>query len=192
MSRFLNTLALPLLLLGTLLAPARAGAQQRTPSPFASAALSPVIAPAYSPLAADSMEGAAPALLVLGGAAGGAVGLVGGAYVGYFLAAGPNGCGDPGNPDDWCGFGGALLGAVVGEVSMIPLGVHLANGRRGSYGPALLASTGVFAGGILLAAAVRDESGILFWSIPAGQIAASMYVERATARKRQRARAGDR
>jgi hypothetical protein len=68
---------------------------------------------------------------------------------------------------------------------MIPYGVHLANGGRGSYGRALLASAGILLGGFALGAASDGAAGeFLVWVIPAAQVVASVQVERRTAARR--------
>ena len=63
-----------------------------------------------------------PALLAAGGVVGGAVGVFGGAFAGAYLTRGS--CED-------CAIVGAAYGAVIGGSALLPLGVHLANGRRG-------------------------------------------------------------
>jgi hypothetical protein len=165
-----------LLLVGVLsLVPAAAGAQQHTRPFFASSSPPAVVPGSYAPPAAE----ADPALLAMGGVAGGAVGLVTGGFLGYALDSAIHGCGPH---EEWCGFFGGLLGALAGEVAMIPYGVHLANDARGSYGKAFLASAAVLVGGFALGAMTDGQAGeFLVWAIPASQIAASVYVERRTA-----------
>ena len=77
----------------------------------------------------------------------GAVFAAGGIFAGAVIGA-KSACG--GNSDDWCELGGGLIGATIGEVVMLPLGVHIAGGKV-SYGRKLLVSTGVMLGGIALA-----------------------------------------
>jgi hypothetical protein len=110
--------------------------------------------------------------MILGGVALGAAGLFGGALVGDRFQRFP--CED-------C-IEGAFYGALAGESLAIPLGVHLADRRRGNLAPALAASLGIGALG-LGAAALTDEWGILL-AIPVVQVAASIGIERHTARAR--------
>ena len=120
-------------------------------------------------------------LLVLGGVLGGGLGLVGGAIAGAGLEV-AMGC-----DHDYCGIAGGLLGAMAGEIILLPLGVHLANGRQGNYGYALLASAGSAAGGLLLSLAAGAIAGersidVALWTIPVAQLASSILVERRTSR----------
>ena len=133
----------------------------------------------HSPIAARQQR--PTELLVLGGVLGGGIGLVGGAFAGAGLEIAA-GC-----DHDYCGIAGGLLGAMAGEIILLPLGVHLANGRQGNYGYALLASAGSAAGGLLLslaAGALTGEEGIdvVLWAIPVAQLASSIVVERRTSR----------
>ncbi|MEW5931380.1 MAG: hypothetical protein AB1941_28265, partial [Gemmatimonadota bacterium] len=79
----------------------------------------------------------------------------------------------------------ALAGAVVGETLGLPLGVHVAEGRRGSYALGALASVGVAAAGLGLMSLVGDSGppaqGIAVM-VPVAQLLASIAVERRTAR----------
>ena len=111
--------------------------------------------------------------LAAGGTAGFSVGLVGGAFIGelinqtllqvQLLGA------------------GAFAGGILGATTMTPLGVHLANGRRGSYAGSLLASAAVIGATVFLMGEVEDGSELY---VAAGgviaQISLSMLVERAT------------
>jgi hypothetical protein len=110
--------------------------------------------------------------LVLGGLAGGAVGYVGGGLVGYAIDA--RDCGS----DDWfCGLGGFVLGAAIGEATLLPLGVHLANGSRGNYGQATLLSFGIVAGGMLMALVTTPA---VLLAVPVVQLITSVDIERTT------------
>lgn len=111
-----------------------------------------LVQPAPADVAARPMEPVrAPFGEMTGlGAAFAAGGLFAGAVLGARVA-----CGD--TPDDWCDLGGALIGATVGEVVMLPLGVHLASGRT-SYGRKLLVSSGVMLGGLVLAPVTAGAS----------------------------------
>ena len=108
--------------------------------------------------------------MILVGVALGAAGLFAGALAGDRFQSFP--CED-------C-IEGAFYGALAGESLAIPLGVHLANHRRSSLTPALAASLGIGALG-LGAAAVTDQWSILL-AIPVFQVAASIGIERHTAR----------
>lgn len=77
----------------------------------------------------------------------GAVFAAGGIFAGAVIGA-KTACG--GNSDDWCELGGGLIGATIGEVVMLPMGVHIAGGNV-SYARKLAVSSGVMLGGILLA-----------------------------------------
>jgi hypothetical protein len=108
--------------------------------------------------------------MILGGVALGAAGLFGGALVGDRFQRYP--CED-------C-IEGAFYGALAGTSLAIPVGVHLANHRRGKLGPAIAASLGIGALG-LGAAAITDEWGVLL-AIPVVQIGVSIGIERHTGR----------
>lgn len=115
--------------------------------------------------------------LVLGGIAGGALGLYAGAHAGYAV----EGIGV--RADLWERSSeyaptGLLLGAIVGETLLLPLGVHLVNGRQGKYWSSALLSGGVTAVGLLLA---LPTAGISLLVIPVGQLYTSVRNERATA-----------
>lgn len=110
--------------------------------------------------------------MFVGGAIGGAIGFFGGALVGLELAGGSAICGD-----DPCGLVGMIVGATVGEVIMLPLGVHVGNGKQGSYGAAFAASTAVAVGGLLLVGNTDIGEGAVV--IPIGQIVAAMFAEKA-------------
>jgi hypothetical protein len=79
-----------------------------------------------------------------------------------------------------CALGGLLYGAVAGGSAALPVGVHLANGRRGRLGPSLLASLALGGAG-LGAAALTNEYGILL-AVPVAQLVSAIAIERATSR----------
>jgi hypothetical protein len=110
-------------------------------------------------------------LLAAGGVAGGVVGVFGGAWIGASMAE--HGCED-------CGIAEAIYGGIAGGSALLPLGVHLANGRRGRYGPSLLASLAIGAAGFALASAT-DEWRIML-GVPIAQIVSSIAIERGTSR----------
>lgn len=113
------------------------------------------------------------ARLVFGGVLGGAAGFAGGALLGYMLA--------PESQSDY-DFGPIAtvgLAGIAGEAALLPLGVHLENGRRGSYAYALAASTGIAALGLALAFNTADPyRGAALVSIPLAQLTASIAIER--------------
>ena len=163
-----STLVLALLLA----APVALLAQHRAPGFVAWQA--PVVSP--SGRAADmapSGGNRSTPRLVLGGVLGGGVGLGLGALVGGALGGGDTLCGD-----DPCGLAEAIFGAIGGEVTLLPLGVHLANGRRGNYLLSLLASAGVAAGGLALAGG--GDRGEVLVAVPVLQLVSSILIERGT------------
>jgi hypothetical protein len=135
--------------------------------------------------------------LVVGGLAGGAAGaLAGGLIAGGLRALGPcddqDGCLDV--YADW-----AVSGAFAGGSLLLPVGVHIANGRRGSLAPAMAASAAIGAGGLAAFWAIQnnrtDEWGhdlrnadaltaLTIIATPALQLASSILIERATSRRR--------
>ena len=130
---------------------------------------------------ADDGNTASTLFMVVGGVTGGTVGLFGGAIIGGTLGGGNSIC-----YDDPCGLEEALLGAVLGESVLLPLGVHLANHSDGNYGYSLLGSLAVGAVGIGLVGAT--DSAELLLAIPIAQIISSVLIERATSRPKASAR----
>ena len=160
-------------------APCPLAGQRLTPNPFPRAELDlGTNPPSARSAAAANLGTATPSSggnvggMILGGVALGAAGLFGGALIGDRFQRFP--CED-------C-IEGAFYGALAGESLAIPLGVHLADHRRGNLAPALVASLGIGALG-LGAAVVTDQWGILL-AIPVLQVAASIGIERHTARVR--------
>ena len=123
----------------------------------------------------DSVAGRSDLTLAFGGAMGGISGLLAGGFIGARLEM-AGGC----TGDDWCGFGGALLGAAIGSTIMIPAAVHLANDQRGSFSAGLGASVAVLAGGIAFSLFTHDAHPILL--IPLAQIIGAVGTERRTSR----------
>ena len=76
-------------------------------------------------------------------------------------------------PGDFCGLGGAILGAVAGEVLMLPAGIHVASANT-SYGQKLLISSAVMLGGMVLAPVT---AGISLLAIPPVQLGMLMAAE---------------
>jgi hypothetical protein len=111
------------------------------------------------------------ALMVVGGVAGGAAGVLAGGIIGAKVRE--NACED-------CFLPGLVYGAIAGGSAALPLGVHLANGRRGSFGTSLLASLAIGGAGLGLAT-LTGEYGVIV-ALPVAQIASSVAIERSTSR----------
>lgn len=168
-----------------LAAAAPAGAQRAAPPLSALRVDAPGAVPIVYVPAPALQEGGrhvSDATLSLGGVAGGALGFLGGGLLGYGVETELAGC----EGDEWCGFVGTLFGALIGEMVMLPLGVHVANRSRGSYAPSLGMSLGVGVGGLLLAGVAGEAATLLVPAIPAAQILAAIAVERRTAARKQR------
>lgn len=123
--------------------------------------------------------------LIAGGILGGAGGfLAGGAAA---LVPADSDCEDEG--DDvglcraiWVFAGGSAVGAVG-----VPLGVHLANGRKGNLALSVLASVGIGALGIVGALSFEDSDAAslaILGALPVAQLASSIVIERRTGRSR--------
>jgi hypothetical protein len=111
--------------------------------------------------------------LVAAGLLAGTVGFFGGGFVGAAI--------DQASSDvyeEWDGLYGFIIGAPIGESLLLPVGVHLANGRRGNLPFALLASIGIAGTGIALAAAAEDAKILV--AIPIAQLLACTAIERST------------
>jgi hypothetical protein len=119
--------------------------------------------------ASNRVAGTHPGLLVLSGVLGGAAGLVGGAFAGARITR--DDCDD-------CGLVGGVYGGIAGWSTGIPLGVHLANGRRGKLLPSLLASLAI--GGAGLGAALAANKAELLIPVPVAQLITSILIERST------------
>lgn len=112
--------------------------------------------------------------MIFGGLAGGALGFFAFGFAGALIA-------DSQAPDGSDGFealGGFVIGAIVGESVMLPLGVHVANKRRGDYGIELLASVGIAAIGVGLTGAIEDLAIVFLPGIPIAQLATAIAIER--------------
>jgi hypothetical protein len=140
-----------------------------------------VIAP---PAEAQHAQPASVARLAVGGVIGGAVGLAAGGFTGAWI--GSNHCSDEGNPDSCRPLQGLVLGAAIGQTLSVPLGVHVANGRRGRLGPSLLASAFIgAAGGLIITQSKQDEVLVgTAVGVPVLQIVSSIIIERTTSRRR--------
>jgi len=109
--------------------------------------------------------------MILGGLVGGAIGVFGGGYLGASLNCNSN-------YDDFCGLEGALWGAAAGVSTLLPLGVHAANGGRGKYGSSLGVSLAIGALGMGIAYSTNDAVPLLF--VPVAQLISSVAIEHRT------------
>jgi hypothetical protein len=110
----------------------------------------------------------APAgVLAASGAAGGALGV----YLGSLIDA---------DCTRHCLNAKGTLWPLVAGTTMMPLSVHLANGRRGSFLRSFLISSGwAFVG--MVAAGASDDPRVL-WAIAPGQLISTVLMERSTTR----------
>jgi hypothetical protein len=125
----------------------------------------------------SDLDAATAAKLTGAGILGGAVGLVGGAHLGALIAHNDN-CAD-------CleELRGALVVGTAGEALLLPLGVHLANGSRGSYWKAALVSAGLAVTGVAIIEAAHWDpptAPIVAVVVPIAQLVTSIAIERAT------------
>lgn len=97
--------------------------------------------------------------LFLGGAAGAAVGSVGGAFVGYHLDRQHF----PIDSGDDPGLIGALGGWFIGSALVTPLSVYLANGREGPLSTAYVSSAVIGTLGLVGALSTANSSAGLFF-----------------------------
>jgi hypothetical protein len=102
-------------------------------------------------------------------------GLFGGAYAGAAMSCGSDG-------EDYCGIGGGLLGALAGEVLMLPMGMHHASSKS-SYGKKLSISAATMLGGMILAPVT---AGVSLLAIPPVQMAMIMRAENRALERQQR------
>lgn len=168
-----------LLLLAAL--PLARPAHAQLPDPAATVgpwAWSPVVTPprVAHPAPAVRMERERPQeLLALGGVLGGGAGLVVGGIAGSLLQGGKD-------PDciDFCFGWQPIVGALAGEAFGVALGVHLANGRRGSLPLGMLTSAGI----LTVGAIAGHETPEMLLVVPVSQVIAAVTVERGTERRR--------
>lgn len=85
--------------------------------------------------------------------------------------------------DEFCGLGGAVLGALVGEVLMLPLGVHVSSDRS-SLAAKVRASWAVMLAGFITAAPTGGGSLLL---VPPAQLWATIAVEKRAIRRAESA-----
>jgi hypothetical protein len=87
---------------------------------------------------------------------------------------------------DFSSIGGFIVGAPIGEMIGLPIGVHLGNGRRGNFPLVFLASVGIAGTGIWLTSALGDYRTPAF-SLPLTaltQLIACVAIERTTGNSR--------
>lgn len=107
----------------------------------------------------------------------GAIGFFAGGFVGAEIdRAGSNGY------EEWDGLYGFVVGAPIGEALLLPVGVHLANNRRGNLPLSLLASIGIAGAGIFVAVAAEEPYALL--TIPILQLTACTAIEQSTSQSR--------
>ncbi len=107
----------------------------------------------------------------------GAIGFFAGGFVGAEIdQAGSDGY------EEWDGLYGFVVGAPIGEALLLPVGVHLANNRRGNLPLSLLASIGIAGAGIFVAVAAEEPYALL--TIPILQLTACTAIEQSTGRSR--------
>lgn len=123
----------------------------------------------------DSVTPPCDLTLAFGGAMGGIGGLLTGGFLGARLEM-AGGC----EGDEWCGFGGGILGAAIGSAVMIPVAVHLANDRRGSLTAGLGASVAALAGGVAISLVAQDAQPLLL--VPIAQVIGAVAAEKRTSR----------
>lgn len=100
----------------------------------------------------DNDQPAGTGSMLFTGFMGGALGFFGGGAIGYALKSCHN--------EEWfCGMEEAAVGAMVGEILLLPYGVHV-NSRHSPYALKLLASIGIAAAGIALGEATGGVSVI--------------------------------
>jgi hypothetical protein len=116
--------------------------------------------------------------MIFGGLVGGAIGFFAFGFAGALIA---DSQADDGS-DGFEALGGFVVGAVVGESVMLPLGVHVANRRRGDYALELLASAAIAGVGVGLTAAMEDMGIVFLPAIPIAQLATSIAIERRATR----------
>lgn len=78
-----------------------------------------------------------------------------------------------------------VVAAALAAPTLVPLGVHMANGRRGDLGVDVLASTAVGLGVLLIGARSGVSAEGLLIAVPAGQILAAVAAEIMVSRRSQ-------
>ncbi len=111
---------------------------------------------------------------IIGGILAGAIGFFGGAALGLAIEQGV-GCD---NTNEMCGLGGLILGAAIGEVLFMPVGIHLGNKRGGNFFLDTLSSIAVGAAGLGASALSKGSIGPFLVVTPIIQIGITTIVER--------------
>lgn len=117
--------------------------------------------------------------LLIGGALGGGLAMAA-THLIYQAHGGGRICGD-----DPCGLYWGVMSLVLLEPVLIPVGVHLANHRRGSFPATFFASLVSGAAGLYVANNANLDEGMLI-VVPAVQIIISALIERASETARAR------
>jgi hypothetical protein len=112
-----------------------------------------------------------PLVLVAGGVAG-YVAVRGLFALTAHLAEGEGNCGT-----GFCGSTVAVVAAALAVPTLVPLGVHLANGGRGDLGADVLASTAVGLGVLLIGARSGVSAEGMLVAVPVGQILAAVATD---------------
>jgi hypothetical protein len=131
---------------------------------------------AYVPSTIDVPKQPSIVFPILGGAAGGIAGMYGGVIVGASIEEGP--------ADDITP--GMVYGLLAGEMLLLPVGVHLGNGRKGSFLADLAVSAVIGTTAVFITSSTDDATPLLIGA--AAQYAAVVAVERMTAKNRLEAR----
>jgi hypothetical protein len=162
-----------LLVLFALLLASPAHAQLADPAATGPRAWAPMMT---QPVAVVQPErGRPPELLALGGVLGGGAGLVAGVIAGLWLdGPAPEDC------IDFCFGWGTIIGGLAGEALGVALGVHLANGGRGSLPLGALTSASILTVGLIGGNDIPE----MLLIVPVSQLIATITVERRTESRR--------
>src|SRR4051812_26438139 len=109
-------------------------------------------------------------MAIAGGVVGGSLGVLVGGIAGAMSQSGCHG--------EECSVGGLLVGGAIGESIGLALGVRAGSPDGGNTGTAMLASFGVLAGGVLVAAGTRGVAAPVLFAVPAVQIWTVLAMER--------------
>jgi len=110
---------------------------------------------------------------IAGGLLGGSVGFWAGVFIAGSIA--DKNCD---NEDVSCLLTGILAGAAIGESVLLPVGVHLGNGRRGNFPLGLAASVGIAGLGVAATAATSEPAFLIPAAV--GQLVVGVLLERKT------------
>jgi hypothetical protein len=124
-----------------------------------------------------AIENASAPRLLAGGIIGGAAGLLVGGAIGVMI--GGNTCEDPGNPDSCRAPEGFAIGVSLGMSTGIPLGVHIANRRKGPLLTSLAVSVAMpLAVGAIAEIADEDRVYVALLIAPFAQLITSVVIEK--------------